>query len=263
MTISMTVGQMNTQQCVVDGKRVYLTKHEHAILAMLMIRGPNITSTKEDIYEALYPLDEHPDGGPEIKIIDVYISKLRSKVGFDHITTVWGQGYKIHQASIEQLTPVPVASIMPTVETTTQQETTHGEDQGGVQDHAHSGEGDEEHLCLQECCGQRTDPEPLHREVGVRGRGAEVNHGRSHGGVVMAKSKKVELPKARVAGNVPMVMTITREQLELLLEEFLEDREVPTNATFTVRVPTGGDYSGEDIDLKEIEIHWTVQQGEA
>lgn len=31
---------------------------------------------------------------------------------------------------------------------------------------------------------------------------------------------------------------------------------IPDDAVITVRVPSGGDYSGEDIDLTEIHVSW-------
>jgi two-component system cell cycle response regulator CtrA len=75
-----------------NGHRVYLTGKEYQILELLSLRK-GTTLTKEMFLNHLYGgMDE-----PEIKIIDVFISKLRLKLsvacGEHHIETVWGRGY--------------------------------------------------------------------------------------------------------------------------------------------------------------------------
>ena len=80
----------------VDGARVHLTGKEYALLELLSLRKGN-TLTKEMILNHLYGgMDE-----PEMKIIDVFICKLRKKLtaacGCDnYIETVWGRGYALH-----------------------------------------------------------------------------------------------------------------------------------------------------------------------
>lgn len=77
----------------VDGQRVHLTGKEYAMLELLSLRK-GTTLTKEMFLNHLYGgMDE-----PELKIIDVFICKLRKKLaaatGDDHyIETVWGRGY--------------------------------------------------------------------------------------------------------------------------------------------------------------------------
>ncbi len=57
------------------------------------------TATKQSLHTALYADD--PDGGPDLKIIDVFACKLRKKLAplFAPdtlvIETVWGRGYRI------------------------------------------------------------------------------------------------------------------------------------------------------------------------
>jgi two-component system cell cycle response regulator CtrA len=78
---------------MVDSKRVALTGKEYAILEMLSLRK-GMTLTKEMFLTHLY-------GGrdePELKIIDVFVCKLRKKLttaceGDNYIETVWGRGY--------------------------------------------------------------------------------------------------------------------------------------------------------------------------
>ena len=79
----------------VDGSRVHLTGKEYALLELLSLRKGN-TLTKEMILNHLYGgMDE-----PEMKIIDVFICKLRKRLtaacgGDNYIETVWGRGYAL------------------------------------------------------------------------------------------------------------------------------------------------------------------------
>ncbi len=77
----------------VDGQAVHLTGKEYQMLELLSLRK-GTTLTKEMFLNHLYGgMDE-----PELKIIDVFICKLRKKLseandGENHIETVWGRGY--------------------------------------------------------------------------------------------------------------------------------------------------------------------------
>ena len=77
----------------VDGAMVHLTGKEYAILELMSLRK-GTTLTKEMFLNHLYGgMDE-----PELKIIDVFICKLRKKLslacgGDNYIETVWGRGY--------------------------------------------------------------------------------------------------------------------------------------------------------------------------
>ncbi len=77
----------------VDGTPVHLTGKEYQMLELLSLRK-GTTLTKEMFLNHLYGgMDE-----PELKIIDVFICKLRKKLskatGEDsYIETVWGRGY--------------------------------------------------------------------------------------------------------------------------------------------------------------------------
>ncbi len=77
----------------VDDKPVHLTGKEYGILELLSLRKGS-TLNKEIFLNHLYGgMDE-----PELKIIDVFICKLRKKLstatgGDNYIETVWGQGY--------------------------------------------------------------------------------------------------------------------------------------------------------------------------
>ena len=85
----------------VDGARVHLTGKEYAMLELLSLRK-GTTLTKEMFLNHLYGgMDE-----PELKIIDVFICKLRKKLahaceGENYIETVWGRGYVLRDSETE------------------------------------------------------------------------------------------------------------------------------------------------------------------
>ena len=76
-----------------SGQSIHLTGKEYGILELLSLRK-GTTLTKEMFLNHLYGgMDE-----PELKIIDVFICKLRKKLstatgGDSYIETVWGRGY--------------------------------------------------------------------------------------------------------------------------------------------------------------------------
>jgi len=76
-----------------DGHPLHLTGKEYGILELLSLRK-GTTLTKEMFLNHLYGgMDE-----PELKIIDVFVCKLRKKLsvatsGDNYIETVWGRGY--------------------------------------------------------------------------------------------------------------------------------------------------------------------------
>jgi two-component system cell cycle response regulator CtrA len=77
----------------VEGKAVHLTGKEYQMLELLSLRK-GTTLTKEMFLNHLYGGMEEP----ELKIIDVFICKLRKKLaeatgGDNYIETVWGRGY--------------------------------------------------------------------------------------------------------------------------------------------------------------------------
>ena len=84
---------LDTRTADVNGLQVHLTGKEYGILELLSLRK-GTTLTKEMFLNHLYGgMDE-----PELKIIDVFICKLRKKLaasahGKHHIETVWGRGY--------------------------------------------------------------------------------------------------------------------------------------------------------------------------
>ena len=93
---------LDSREVLVDGAAVHLTGKEYAILELLVLRK-GMVLTKEAFLNHLYGgMDE-----PEMKIIDVFICKLRRKLADagagNLIGTVWGRGYMMRDV------PVPAA----------------------------------------------------------------------------------------------------------------------------------------------------------
>jgi two-component system cell cycle response regulator CtrA len=92
---------LDAKTVTAGGKPVHLTGKEYQMLELLSLRK-GTTLTKEMFLNHLYGgMDE-----PELKIIDVFICKLRKKLGEatggkNYIETVWGRGYVLRD-------PLPV-----------------------------------------------------------------------------------------------------------------------------------------------------------
>jgi two-component system cell cycle response regulator CtrA len=98
------VVNLDTRVVSVDDQPVHLTAKEYGILELLSLRK-GTTLTKEMFLNHLY------DGivEPELKIIDVFVCKLRKKLaqatgGSHYIKTVWGRGYVVRD-------PVPLPRV--------------------------------------------------------------------------------------------------------------------------------------------------------
>jgi two-component system cell cycle response regulator CtrA len=87
----------------IDGARIHVTGKEYEMLELMALRK-GTTITKDMFLNHLYGgMDE-----PDIKIVDVFICKLRKKLGLacgsDHyIETVWGRGYRLNEPAEQQL----------------------------------------------------------------------------------------------------------------------------------------------------------------
>jgi two-component system cell cycle response regulator CtrA len=94
---------LSTRSVEVCGIAIHLTPSEYKMLELLSLRK-NTVLTKEACLNHLYNgLSE-----PEIKIIDVFICKLRKKIaaasgGDPQIETVWGGGYMLRDARDHRL----------------------------------------------------------------------------------------------------------------------------------------------------------------
>ena len=89
---------LDSREVLVAGQPVHLTGKEYAILELLVLRK-GMVLTKEAFLNHLYGgMDE-----PEMKIIDVFICKLRKKLteagAPNLIGTVWGRGYMVRDVA--------------------------------------------------------------------------------------------------------------------------------------------------------------------
>jgi two-component system, cell cycle response regulator CtrA len=108
---------IDRRSAAVDDQPVHLTGKEYGVLELLTLRKGS-TLTKEMLLNHLYGgMDE-----PELKIIDVFICKLRKKLsaatGGDHyIETVWGRGYVMRDpdspAGRSAPVPIPRPAFLP------------------------------------------------------------------------------------------------------------------------------------------------------
>jgi len=96
------VVNLDTKTIEVNGARVQLTGKEYQILELLSLRK-GTTLSKEMFLNHLYGGMDEPDA----KIIDVFICKLRKKLGNAsggkvYIETIWGRGYVMREPSEDE-----------------------------------------------------------------------------------------------------------------------------------------------------------------
>jgi two-component system cell cycle response regulator CtrA len=96
LSIGPIVLDMDSNTVAVSDQDVHLTEKEYRILELLLLRGGSIIA-KESFLNHLYGGNDEPD----IKIIDVFICKLRKKLQLagapNIISTVWGRGYIVRE----------------------------------------------------------------------------------------------------------------------------------------------------------------------
>ena len=78
---------------VVDGNPVKLTSHEYRLLAYLMHHSGRVVSRTE-LVEHLYDQDFDRDSNT----IEVFVTRIRKKLGADVITTIRGLGYSLEES---------------------------------------------------------------------------------------------------------------------------------------------------------------------
>lgn len=79
-----------TRSITLNGKPIGVTAREWAVLERLLSRRGGIV-TKAEIEDSLYPFGAEIEGNA----VEVYVSRLRKKLGQAVITTVRGLGYKV------------------------------------------------------------------------------------------------------------------------------------------------------------------------
>src|ERR1700760_1425977 len=92
---------LDSREVTIDGREIHLTGKEYSILELLVLRK-GMVLTKEAFLNHLYGGREEP----EVKIIDVFVCKLRKKLaraGADGIIgTIWGRGYMIREPAAQE-----------------------------------------------------------------------------------------------------------------------------------------------------------------
>jgi two-component system cell cycle response regulator CtrA len=108
LTIGNLTLNVDEREVVANGVPVHLTNKEFALLELLVLRR-NMVMTKDAILSQLYGgMDE-----PDLKIIDVFVCKIRNKLakaGLPNvISTVWGRGYSVKDAGsdVPRVAPRP------------------------------------------------------------------------------------------------------------------------------------------------------------
>ncbi|HJK87575.1 MAG TPA: response regulator transcription factor [Candidatus Megaira endosymbiont of Hartmannula sinica] len=93
---------LDAREVLIDDKKVRLTPKEYSIIELLAIRKGTVVS-KQMFFNHIYSgMDE-----PEMKIIDVFIFKLRKKLadasgGLNYINTSWGHGYTLEDPELSR-----------------------------------------------------------------------------------------------------------------------------------------------------------------
>ncbi len=82
--------ELEARQVRLEGAEVDLTAREWAVLEVLL-RRPNAIVSREQIEDALYAFAQEI----ESNAIEVYISRIRRKLGRDFVRTVRGLGYRL------------------------------------------------------------------------------------------------------------------------------------------------------------------------
>ena len=105
------VVNIDARTAAVDDRPLHLTRKEYGVLELLSLRKGS-TLTKDMVLNHLYDGRDEP----ELKIIDVFVCKLRKKLtaatGGDHyIATVWGCGYVMRDPVLvrDRMEPVLVS----------------------------------------------------------------------------------------------------------------------------------------------------------
>jgi two-component system cell cycle response regulator CtrA len=101
---------MDSREVTVEGRMVPLTGKEYSILELLVLREGMVLTKEAFLNHLCGGMDE-----PEMKIIDVFVYKLRKKLaqaGADNmIGTIWGRGYMIREPVVSHEGEAPPAPL--------------------------------------------------------------------------------------------------------------------------------------------------------
>jgi DNA-binding response OmpR family regulator len=90
---------------------IVFSKMEAALFDLLW-RGRNAgrIATKQALWDHLY--DDDPDGGPDLKVIDIWIMRMRRKLACTpiEIVTSWGEGWFLRTKSAKTAPGAPLTA---------------------------------------------------------------------------------------------------------------------------------------------------------
>ena len=91
---------LHARQACVHGRALDLINKEYQMLELLCLCSGQVVSKETFLVHLYGGIDE-----PETKIIDVFICKLRKKIGREThdtvlIETVWGRGYRVNAEAL-------------------------------------------------------------------------------------------------------------------------------------------------------------------
>ena len=86
---------LTREQVRISGIPIALTQKEWSLLRVLATR-PDRLHTRESLQDALYGFDDEADSNT----LEVFISRLRKKLGRQHIETLRGIGYRLHLPAV-------------------------------------------------------------------------------------------------------------------------------------------------------------------
>lgn len=112
LTVGPLTLDLDSKRVLVAGRSVHLTGKEYAMLELLALRRGSLI-TKEMFLNHLYGgMDE-----PALKIIDIFICKIRKKLPPGLVETVWGRGYMLASgeaaSGVEEIADVVSPSLVP------------------------------------------------------------------------------------------------------------------------------------------------------
>jgi two-component system cell cycle response regulator CtrA len=94
----------NKHTSYIKNEPIYLTSKEQSILELMAMKKGQVVSKEQFLTHLYNGFDE-----PEVKIIDVFVCKMRKKIldaskGVNFIETLWGRGYSLkHPDDIQEM----------------------------------------------------------------------------------------------------------------------------------------------------------------
>ena len=97
LTCGPLVVDTKTSRAMIEGKTLKLTSHEFRLLSYLIHHQSEVVSRTE-LTEHLYDQDFDRDSNT----VEVFVGRLRRKIGHDLIETIRGLGYRLRDPAMEK-----------------------------------------------------------------------------------------------------------------------------------------------------------------